>query len=66
MIYYTQVLWGEMNGRLGKAKFNSLMILRYSIASCKNILGNIYGNFETKLPSKSFGFNKEADSTIPI
>ena len=46
MMHNTPLLWGEMNGRLSKVKFNSLMILPYSVARYYIILGKNMKNTE--------------------
>ena len=57
---------GEMNGKLGKAKFNSLRILLYYGERSYNIMGKLTQKFQNKIPSRSIEVHKEVISTLPI
>ena len=39
MVHYTPLIWGEMNGRIGKTNFNSLSIILDSIYISFIIIG---------------------------
>ena len=56
--HYTPGIWGEMNGGIGMAKFNSLWILRDSGASYSIILAKHTKNCEGKWPSWYVGLHK--------
>ena len=55
-----------MNGRIGKAKFNSLRIILDSVASSSIILGKNISTLQNKIPSLSVGVKNGVTSTLII
>ena len=61
-MYYTLILWGELNGIFGNTKFQSLRIILDSGSSYSSVLGKHAQTLYQKCPHQSDGAPKEVTS----